>query len=144
MGNHQFKVNASDLAGNSSFKINLYSVQYAFGGFINLLPAPAQNTAQSGSTVVVRYQLKDANGAYVSNLASFVSLTSYTAARLTGVAFGEAEQVSAAGGTTLRYDAITNQFIFNWKTDASWGNSCRLLELTLADGSKHDALMQFR
>ena len=84
MGNHQFKVNASDLAGNSSSKINFYSVQYTFGGFINLLPAPAQNTAQSGSTVVVRYQLKDANGAYVSNLASFVSLTSYTAACLTG------------------------------------------------------------
>jgi hypothetical protein len=91
--------------------------------------------------VVVRYQLKDANGAYVSNLASFFSLTSFPAACLTGVPFGEAEQ---AGSTTLRYDGLTNQFIFNWKTDASWSNSCRLLELTLADGTKHDALMQFR
>src|SRR5437667_12265719 len=35
----------------------------------------ARTLPQSGSTVVVRYQVKDANGAYVSNLASFVSLT---------------------------------------------------------------------
>ena len=57
---------------------------------------------------------------------------------------GEAEQAGTTGGATLRYDTTSGQFIFNWKTNKSWSNSCRVLELTLADGTKHDALMQFR
>jgi len=92
---------------------------------------------------VVRYQLKDANSNSVSSLSSFTALNSYPASCLTLVSTGEAEQVDSTG-SGLRYDSATGQFIFNWKTDKGWSNSCRLLELTLADGTKHNALMQFR
>lgn len=141
-GVHQFNVNATDVAGNTSSRTVRYTVVYTFS-FVNLLNPPAQNTASAGSTVVVRYQLKDANNSSVSNLNSFSSLNSFPASCVTLVSTGEAEQVSSAGNG-LRYDSATGQFIFNWKTDKSWSNSCRLLELTLADGTRHDALMQFR
>ena len=141
-GLHQFVVNASDVAGNTFARTVWYGVQYSFS-FVNLLNPPAQNTASAGSTVVVRYQLKDANSTSVSALSSFTALNSYPASCLTLVSTGEAEQVNATGNG-LRYDSATGQFIFNWKTDKSWSNSCRLLEVTLADGTKHNALMQFR
>ncbi|HEX4949068.1 MAG TPA: PxKF domain-containing protein, partial [Blastocatellia bacterium] len=141
-GIHQFTVHAADAAGNTSAKTVTYTVQYAFN-FVNLLPMPAQNTATAGSTVVIRYQLRDANGTNVSDLNSFIALNSFPTSCVTLVPTGEAEQVNSTG-SGLRYDNATGQFIFNWKTDKSWSNSCRVLELTLADGTKQDVLMQFR
>lgn len=141
-GFHLFTINASDLAGNTSTRTVTYSVQYTFN-FVNLLSMPAQNTANAGSTVVVRYQLKDSNGASISDFGSFTELNSFPASCLSLVPTGEAEQVNSTG-SGLRYDSATGQFSYNWKTAKSWSNSCRVLELTLKDGTKHDAMMQFR
>ncbi|MGH8185299.1 MAG: PxKF domain-containing protein, partial [Steroidobacteraceae bacterium] len=62
----------------------------------------------------------------------------------TGGPGGPAELTHAAGNTTIRYDAAGRQFVYNWQTDRAWSGSCRLLQLTLNDGTEHVASFQFR
>jgi hypothetical protein len=52
-------------------------------------------------------------------------------------------QMAAAGGGPLRYDPDAGQFMFNWRTSRQWAG-CRLLRLTLADGSRTYAMFRLR
>jgi hypothetical protein len=51
--------------------------------------------------------------------------------------------VVSTGETALRYDSDTNEFIYNWKTTNGW-TGCRLLVLSLSDGTLHFAKFDFR
>jgi len=49
----------------------------------------------------------------------------------------------SSGASALRYDAIANQFVYNWQTSSSW-TGCRVLQLTLKEGTTHLARFSFR
>jgi len=116
---------------------------YTFSGFAAPIRAlPEVNAAKAGSAIPVKYGLTDSLGGEISDLNSFVSLQTAPAS-CDGTQAGELEPAEAAGATTIRYDSTANQFIFNWKTDKSW-TGCRVLELTLGDGTKHTAVFEFR
>ncbi|MGE5489235.1 MAG: PxKF domain-containing protein [bacterium] len=116
---------------------------YTFSGFAAPIRArPAVNVASAGEVIPVKYGLTDSLGGEISDLNSFVSLQTAPAS-CDGTQAGELEPAEAPGATTIRYDSTTNQFIFNWKTDKSW-TGCRVLELTLGDGTKHTAVFEFR
>ncbi len=145
VGAKHFTVNGSDVAGNSGSATHNYAVHYAFSGFANPIgPLPMVNVANAGRTVPVKYYLQDANGAFISDLASFVSLLSAPVACDAGAPGVLAEETDAAGGTGIRYDAAANQFIYNWKTDKAWAGTCRALQLTLSDGRQHLAMFRFQ
>ena len=57
---------------------------------------------------------------------------------------GILEKTVTTGGSTLGYDAWTDQYIYVWKTDASWAGTCRQLVLQLNDGSIHRANFKFK
>lgn len=119
--------------------------QYNFSGFLPPVDNwPMVNTAKAGSTIPVKWRLVDSTGAPVTSLASFRSLTSAPIACNSADPADAIEEVvtSSTGGTVLRYDATTSQFIYNWKTEKSVG--CRLLQLTLADGTKYPAKLQLK
>jgi len=48
-----------------------------------------------------------------------------------------------AGNSGLTYDASANQYVYVWKTDKSWANTSKQLQLKLADGSIHVANFTF-
>lgn len=50
----------------------------------------------------------------------------------------------SAGGSTLTYDALSDQYIYVWKTNKAWKGTCRMLILKLSDGSEHYAKFSFR
>ena len=52
------------------------------------------------------------------------------------------EELSAPGATVFRFDGT--QFIYNWQTSKPWANTCRLLVVTLADGTVHTAQFKFK
>lgn len=54
------------------------------------------------------------------------------------------ETTAAAGASGLTYDAATDRYTYVWKSQKSWAKSCRELVVTLADGSTHTALFQFK
>ena len=143
VGFKTFAVNAADTAGNHSAISHVYTVQYAFSGFSNpIMAMPTVNTANAGKTIPVKYSLKDASGAVISDLASFVSLVSAPVACDTNVPTATAEETDGAGSTTIRFDS--GQFIYNWKTQAAWQGTCRVLQLELNDGTRHVVAFQFK
>ncbi len=54
------------------------------------------------------------------------------------------EQTVTAGGSSLSYDATTDQYTYVWKTDKAWANTCRTLVLKLSDGSYYRANFKFK
>ena len=143
IGSQVFTVNATDAAGNSSAATHSYSVRYGFSGFLNPVASlPSINSANAGRTVPIRYTLRDANGSLIEALASFTSLTSAPIACGSSAPAAEAEEIDAAGNAAIRFDV--DKFVFNWKTMAAWQGTCRVLRLSLADGTQHSVMFQFR
>jgi len=121
-----------------------HNVQYNFVGFLQPIDnLPVLNSAKGGQTIPVKWQLQDAAGGNVSSLTTFTSLQAAPVGCLAAPVSIIDDYVTATGGTVLRYDAGSNQFIYNWQTAKSM-SSCWQLRLTLSDGTYHDAFFQFR
>jgi hypothetical protein len=117
---------------------------YDFGGFVQPVDnPPTNNLAKAGQSIPVKWQLRDGSGNFISDLSSFKSLVSSAVACDSAPSDIVGETVTATGSTLLRFDATTNQFVYNWQTDKTW-NGCRLLQLTLNDGSTHFAKFRFK
>ena len=53
------------------------------------------------------------------------------------------EETVTAGASSLQYDPASAQYIYVWKTDKSWANTCREFDLRLKDGSGRKASFHF-
>jgi hypothetical protein len=54
------------------------------------------------------------------------------------------EGTVTAGGSTLNYDDGDDQYIYVWKTEKDWANTCRKLVVLLNDGTSHEAYFKFK
>ncbi len=142
VGSKTFTVTATDAAGNSVSETHTYTVQYTFVGFLQPTDnLPVINVASGGRTIPVKWQLTNASGVQVTDLASLVSLLSAPIACDASPSDIVEEQLTSPGSTVFRYDGT--QFIFNWQTTKGW-SGCRLLQVQLADGTSHYAKFNFK
>ena len=104
---------------------------YHFVGFGAPIDNVNANTVRAGQTIPVRWRLTDASGAPVSDPASIVSLTSQP----------------CKGGDEVKVSPVSSVGKGNWqalwKTDKAYKNQCRVLTLTLNDGTSHTASFVF-
>jgi len=125
---------AVDNAGNTSAQTTAsYSVRYNFGGILQPINPDGSSIFKLGSTVPVKFQLRDANGAFVPNAVARISV-----AKLSGGIFGDdVEAVSTSAATTgnlFRYSSDGNQYIFNLNTKPLSAGTWRIT-IALDDGT---------
>jgi len=144
VGTKTYSVTAIDNAGNSTTVSVTYYVRFKFIGFLPPVKnLPDVNVGKAGRTYPIKWQLTDNNGNYISDLGVVVGgKLQYYQTGAQGVDPTEINYVDGltTGGTVLRYDFTSQQFIYNWETTKSMAGAWYKLVLTLTDGSTHVAL----
>jgi hypothetical protein len=99
------------------------------------------NTVKGGSTVPLKFELF-AGATELTDTGSVKTLEANKVSCTSGAA-EDAIEVTATGGTSLRYDTTGGQFIYNWKTPTGAG-SCYKVTVTANDGSTISAFFKTR
>ena len=143
VGTYTFTLVASD--GTTSSAPVTRNVQVVFdfvtGGFLPPIMNPPQvNSANLGSNIPIKWQLKDASGNFISDVKTVKDVFYQSANCDFTEPFGSMNALPR-GGTVLRYDTKTNQFVYNWSTPTTSG--CYVFTLELTDGTQHQAYFNF-
>jgi hypothetical protein len=126
---------AQDAAGNVAihavvhYTVNNPSNAYNFTGFFQPVDNwPTENTMKAGGSVPIRFSLGGDMGLVILASGSPTS-----------------QQVACPSSSALiTYDASSDQYVYVWKTNKTWSNTCRVFTILFADGSSQQALFKFR
>jgi hypothetical protein len=115
-------------------------------GFSGFLPPvdnlPVRNLMPAGRGVPVSFRL--AGGFRGLGIMAAGFPTSRSIACDTGAPSDQVETtVPVVPFSVLLYDAGSRAYVYLWKTDRAWANTCRQLIVKLTDGSVHRANFQF-
>jgi hypothetical protein len=113
---------------------------YTFTGFFAPVDMAALNVVKAGQAIPIKFSL---DGDYGLDIMAPGYPTSASIACDNGAPLDPIEETVSAGSSSLAYDPDTNQYIYVWKTNKSWANSCRTLTIMLDDGSAHLASFKF-
>ena len=133
---------ATDVHGNTASCTFTVTVLYDFTGFFAPVNnTPTLNVVQSGRAIPVKFSLSGNKGLgiFAANSPQVGVIACDASAPVTDLT-----DTVTAGGSSLSYDAGSDQYIYIWKTDSSWAGSCRQLIITLNDGSVHVANFKFK
>jgi uncharacterized repeat protein (TIGR01451 family) len=131
---------ATDASGNTTVRTFTVTVLYNFTGFFSPVSnIPTLNKANGGQNIPLKFSLSGNKG-----LAIFAA--GYPASQQVSCSdsapVNNLEEAESPGSNTLTYSP--DQYHFNWKTEKSWGGTCRVLVIKLNDGSTHTALFKFK
>lgn len=140
VGEKRFTVRATDAAGNEAILAHDYRVSYPFGGFLTPVNGTALNRVQAGRSIPIKFSL---GGDHGLGILAAGSPASQPIDCTTSTPTGGVEPVATAGKSGLSYDAKAQQYAYIWKTEKGWAGSCRMLMLTLVDGSSYTAIFNF-
>jgi hypothetical protein len=132
VGTHTLTATATDNAGRTSTAQQTYTVMaWTIKGFYQPVDMNGVlNTVKGGSTVPAKFEVFAG-----STELTDTNLVTMSAAKITcTLTTVDDIELTSTGSTSLRYDAVSGQFIYNWKTPATPG-SCYKLTMKAADGS---------
>lgn len=148
VGNKTLTVSATDKAGNTE-DINInYSVVYAHTGILQPINTTGPISAfKKGSTVPVKFQLKDVNGTPIK--LSAMPTIKISKVTMTGMVITENEAVvttsAATTGNLFRYDDNAGQYIYNLGTkDYTAGCFYKITVENIPDGLTDSAIIQIK
>jgi predicted extracellular nuclease len=141
-GHYTVTVTVADEFGAAGSNTTTHVVIFNWTGFFQPIDnLPMWNQAKAGSSIPVKFGLGGDKGLNIfeSGFPTSIQIACNTDAPLDAI-----EQTITAGGSTLTYDPLTGQYIYVWKTVKGWAGTCRLLTVTLVDGTSHMAKFSFR
>jgi MBG domain-containing protein len=125
------------------------TVTYRWSGFGQPINDPAAGSTvmsvfKAGSTISVKFQLKDANGVIVQ--AGSAPTFSVTAPQpcSDGAVDETASTVTADTGTSYRWDSTAQQYIYNDKTTSALSGMCQYIQATLDDGTTQSVYVGYK
>lgn len=133
LGDHTLTATAKDGSGNVGTATLTYHVlPWIISGFYSPVDMGSIiNTVKAGGTVPLKFEVFKGTTELTDTSIATLSqkqVTCVSGATLSDIA------IVATGETSLRYDATSGQFIYNWKTLKSSSN-CYDVTLTTSDGS---------
>lgn len=142
VGTTAVTVTATDDVGNSSSCTFNVTVLYNFTGFFAPVDnLPTFNEMKAGQAVPLKFSLSGNKGL---NIFAANSPNSVQIACDNGATILPVEETVNAGSSSLTYDATTDRYHYVWKTESSWKNTCRQLNVVLNDGTTHSAKFKFK
>lgn len=141
VGTWTYTATAVDRAGNTTTITGTYRVIYRFEGFAQPINDTAHQIGSStsvfkaGSTVPVKFQLKNSAGVSVASTVAPTWLTPVKGSAMTAAVDESVYAASPDSGSAFRYDAASAQYIYNWKTGTG-GNYWRV-GVRLDDGQTY-------
>jgi hypothetical protein len=132
---------ASDNAGNTGSASATYRVIYAWNGFFQPIDNDKLNVSKAGSAIPVKFSLSGNQGL---NIFAVGYPKSIQISCDSSLPMDDIESTVTAGGSSLSYDALADQYIYVWKTEKSWVGTCRQLQVKLSDGTLHTANFKFK
>jgi len=128
---------ATDNAGNTASASITYAVHYAWGGFKGVVKnQPRETTWIALLPVPVMFTIDGNQGRD-----AITSITSRSCSNAPGVGEVSAGSLFNIGVVSL---GRSDQYLFIWTTPRSWARTCRVLTVTLADGTSHEAIFNFK
>jgi hypothetical protein len=132
IGSATIKVRVADDDGGSHTLTHTILVKYDFVGFSAPVDRPnTMNVSKAGQAIPLKWTLKNANGAPVTDLAT-VTVRAVNMACALGTTDDLMEEY-AAGASGLQ-NFGDGRYQFNWKTPTSYASSCKSIELVFAAG----------
>jgi uncharacterized protein len=116
--------------------LNLIPSYPVSGFYPPVLNPPDYNVVKAGSNVPLRFSLNGFQGMdiFLPGYPQMVPLDCTTGAPLSA-------GMPASGA--LRYDPDEDQYVYNWKTEKNWSNTCRMVVFRLNDTSVRTAYFSF-
>jgi len=135
VGNHTMTATATDNAGRTATATRQYTVDpWTFKGFYQPIDmGTTLNTVKGGSTVPFKFELFAGSTELTDTAKVDQPLRALKVACDTGAPLDDIE-LTATGGTSLRYDTTGGQYIYNWQTPKQPG-ACYNVTITANDGS---------
>jgi len=141
VGQHTLTAKATDEAGNVATRTRSYTVlAWTLSGFYQPIDMNGVwNSVKGGATVPLKFEVF----AGPTELTD-TSIVSLSAAGVTCTAAADDPiELVATGGTSLRYDSVAGQFVFNWQTPRAPGQ-CYGITLTTQDSSSISAFFKIK
>ena len=142
IGTHIITYDVTDSSYNHAIQVTrTVYVIYHWTGFFPPVDNPlVVNGVKAGSAIPVKFSLSGYQGMdiFAEGYPNSVRIECGTATQLDNI-----EVTVNAGGSSLNYDAIAQQYIYVWKTNKAWSGTCRQLEVKLDDGTSHLANFTF-
>ncbi len=144
---------ATDNAGNTATKTVSYKAIYRFDGFLQpindtghtqICGSPcAVSIFKGGSTVPVKFQLKDANGNVVQSVSLPIWITPQQGSATSSPVDESLYSDPATTGTTYRLDG-SGTYIYNWSTKGFASGYYWRIGVTLNDGQTYYVIIGLR
>lgn len=108
-------------------------------GFKSPVDMGITNTAKGGQTIPLKFEIFDGTTEVENNTSLVTVFTqSYSCGAVSPIT--DAIENYTTGSTSLRWDATSGQYIFNWKTPKVNSDTCYRVTLTIGDGSSSDTI----
>jgi large repetitive protein len=143
VGTHTLSATATDNVGNTTTETRSYTVAaWTFKGFYQPVDMNnVYNTVKGGSTVPFKFEVF-AGSTELTDVSNIKSLSAKQISCSTNASLDDIE-VTATGGTSLRYDSTAGQYVYNWQTPKAAGN-CYSVTISSLDGSSAIAFFKLR